>query len=348
MTVRLMGFVCLFAALSLFAQTPPDEQALPEVPVAEPSVQAAQESPIVQTEAGPRRVETQAAETSPFDIVGTATSQSMLRFMEDTTERARIEQIGTSNGSLPGTFRIFSTVSAPMLFGVGGTEKMRIHPDGNVSIGTTYNNGRLAVSGTSASGKALVVDQKTTISATPGSPQHDIGLYVHGVSNVASGVTTSGSVVGGYLHGYNSGPGTQPAAFGVRLFAGNLTQTPAVPGVVTAAYGAHVQVMKAGGTVTNGYAFYATNVEADNDYAFYQAGTDDDNYFAGNVGIGAAVPEHKLHVFGNENTTVRAMVQNASTGADAAGVVLAAVTAGSLASELLALAWRPVPVPRAA
>lgn len=94
----------------------------------------------------------------------------------------------------------------------------------------------------------------------------------------------------------NHGTGTVTNAYG---WNGNISNYGA--GTITNAYGVNSLIARSAGTITNGYAFYAPNVEATNAWGFYQVGTTNNNYFGGSTGIGINLPTNKLHVVATAN-----------------------------------------------
>ena len=173
-------------------------------------------------------------------------------------------------------------------------ERMRIHADGHVTIGTTVPKGVLHLF-KSDPGETIfwsvldaAISSNTTVSGR--------GEVVSATHNVASGVTNGGNLTGSHMVAYNTGTGTLGSTTGLALFSGNGTS-----GTVGTSTGAYIQV--GGGTTTNGYGIWLTDVAATTGYGIYQTGTNDFNYFAGRIGIGTLTPSFPLDVNGNARVT---------------------------------------------
>lgn len=221
---------------------------------------------------------------------------------------AQADYSGTNGAVLlesPATTMLLKAIGAsmPMTFETNGAERMRIFPTGNISIGSVTGSpttdGKLAIFDIGDGTKSLTILHNATIES--GSPfQTDYALWATAKHDIAPGAAQS-LVIGAMLEAYNSGTGSVGGAIGLAAKAGNLNT-----GTITTAYGISVGVGNmgpVGSTLTNGYGIMVSDVVATNDYAFYQAGANDTNYFAGDLGIGALIPAHRLHVVGNAALT---------------------------------------------
>lgn len=203
------------------------------------------------------------------------------------------------NGQILGTSN-----DRPVVFGTNNAERLRIHSNGKISIGTT-----------AATDARLYLQHIATIAAT--GAQSDTGMHVVEGNAVPAGMTNSGGVIGGRMDAWNYGPGVMAFATGGYFRAGSVAGP--TPGPVTYALALQAEVRADGGPVTNGYGLYVQDIHATNDYGIYQYAANDSNYFAGNVVIGT-VPNQAvtmLEVKGNAHfsgvvtgTNIRAQYQD--------------------------------------
>jgi hypothetical protein len=218
---------------------------------------------------------------------GTAASKQ-IRFFQGTTQTAKISSTGSgSTGATGGgnALQLWNFANGSMVIGTNDVERMRIFPDGDVSIGAPVdNNARLTLLGGTAGGQALVATQVTATIAT--AARNDYGMILEARDSISTGVANNGSVVGAQIIGRNNGLGSLYAAVGGRFTAGNI-----VAGTVTNAYGVLSEVVKgpAPGVVVNGYGLYVSDIQADNGYGVYQIGADDVNVLRGKVVIGQPI-----------------------------------------------------------
>jgi hypothetical protein len=231
-----------------------------------------------------------------------AAASTMIGFNESSSLKAEISSAGSGNTAANGganALKIWNYANAPMVFGTNSVEAMRIRPDGSLNIGTDVQGARLAVRDTRfGGGTALSMVHESTVSTN--AADNDFGLYLRSHQAVAAGVTNSQGIVSSHNEAYNTAGGTIATIVGSRVRAGVQPNGPA--GVVSSVFGTRIYVDAGNGTVTNGYALYIDNVQANNAWGVYQADSSDLNYFGGSVGIGTAPgAQYKLHVAGNAN-----------------------------------------------
>jgi hypothetical protein len=201
------------------------------------------------------------------------------------------------NGLIVGT-----QPSIPILFGTNLIERMRIHANGDVAIGSTTDQGKLFVLGTADNGRAFYTQQNSAVESS--ATQWDYGFQSDAFDSVSPGATNSGGITGAFIAGWNRGTlpsapdfsGTVTYATGGRFVAGNYWT--ATAGTVVNAYAIQAQVSRGTGaaSVTNGYGVRIENIDATNDWGVYQVDASDDNYFAGRVGVGTTAPQDALHI----------------------------------------------------
>ncbi|HEV7767362.1 MAG TPA: hypothetical protein VGQ76_20340 [Thermoanaerobaculia bacterium] len=216
-----------------------------------------------------------------------APAGKQLRFLSGSTPTAFLVSYGSATTSPAGggnSLHLTNLMNAPTVFGTNGTERMRIHADGGLSVGMTDKiaNARLSVFNTIDAATSIFGYSYTTIESTM--VQNDWGVRGVVLNNIPStGSFNEGAITGGQFEAYNVGPGALYAAIAGRFIAGNNTGT---SGAVTDAYGLHTAVNKGNGTVATGYGLYVGAVDATADWGVFQSGSTDTNYFAGNVIIG--------------------------------------------------------------
>jgi hypothetical protein len=218
-----------------------------------------------------------------------AAAYAGLRMVEGGTVKAEVSS--ASSGSTtpnegPNAMRIMNYMNAPTVFATSGLERMRIFGNGNVSIGGPWSQARLAVFDYADGTIASVLQHDATVEAN--TTQNDYAALYTSFNRIPSGVTNSGTVVGGQFEAWkvkavNGTSGTLSNAIAGRFFAGNDS---ASAGSITDAYGVVVQVQAGGGSVLNGKAIYISDTQAANDFGIYQVAADDTNFFAGNMIVG--------------------------------------------------------------
>lgn len=309
MYFRFLTLACLFAALSVFAQTP-------NVPVPEP---AATPGGIVQSNA-----DESSAAGRPLRV-------------------AVESNVTGTNGDLlldapPSPFQtgvVLRAASGPMGFFTGGGERMRIFTNGHIGIGGPYDNGRLGVYEYTDLGRALTALLQTAVETS--TSQTEIASITSALHSVAAGATNSGTITGSHVEAWNFDAGTISELFAHRALAGvwpgktgvitnaygSQVYVTAGSGAITNAYGVLALVSKGSGSMANGFGVYVADVDATNDWGVYQAGADDTNYFAGNVAIGttSSPTGAKLEVLGNAHVTGNVNVSGSITGATVLGAV---------------------------
>lgn len=230
-----------------------------------------------------------------------------LRMLEGGTLKAEVSSASSGSSTPnegPNTMRIMNYMNAPTVFATSGLERMRIFGNGNVSIGGPWNQARLAVFDYADGTIASVLHHDATIEAN--TSQTDYAALYTSFERIPSGVTNSGTVVGGQFEAWKfkalSGTsGTLSNAIAGRFFVGNESTS---AGSITDGTGIVVQVQSGLGTVTNGKAIYIGDTQATNDYGIYQVSADDSNYFAGNMSVGtlpAVAGVFALEVNGHAN-----------------------------------------------
>jgi len=165
------------------------------------------------------------------------------------------------------------------------TERMRLLPNGHLSIGTPADLGF----------RTNVYD---TLTVTAN------GHFINGAAtfrtgqNVGAGLSSTGASSALQAIAANEGNGSLFQTMGNHIWVGISGGT---SGSVTNAFGTYVQIVKGSGTIANGFGLYVEDVQATNGWGIYQAGSTDGNYFAGKVGIGTAPTGNALEVVGNVN-----------------------------------------------
>jgi hypothetical protein len=225
-----------------------------------------------------------------------------LQFFEGTTLKGGLYAFSSGIPGAPGgvnSLMLSNSLSAPLVFGTNGTERMRINGGGNVAI--NYNgdppDARLLVQGGTGNAKGVFITHQPLVSSNV--THADMGLAIQSQQNVLPGVTNSGTLLGMYSWTNLIGTGVLANLTGAQIQTGTT-----VAGTINSMIGVRVQsVLAANSTIGTGYAVYLDDVQATNDYGFFQAASNDTNFFAGNVMIGgspsAATSSHALAVTGS-------------------------------------------------
>lgn len=235
---------------------------------------------------------------------GAGRSASLIRFGQPLAGWSEVVQTD-GNGLIVGTL-----YQKPLLFGTYTQERMRIHPGGNVAIGTTNDSAKLTLASTTDHSKLLSMTYTPTVEAN--ATQEDTGAHVFAGTNVLPGVTNSGWMIASQAEAWNTGLGVLSYAVGGRFYAG---VPPSYPGgTVQHARGVEAGVLKGSGTVVNGYGVFIGDVQATNSYGVYQASSVNGNHLAGNTAIGCMPTANKLEVCGNARFEGNAHFTGAVTG----------------------------------
>jgi hypothetical protein len=211
-----------------------------------------------------------------------------------------------------------AATSALRVFNAGNSELLRVSASGNVGIGTPSPTSRLMVKNDVAGMWGLVIEQRSTVSAS--GDVSDVASSSAAHITIPAGVTNSGSALGTSGLVYLQGGGTLASAYGLFGWANIASGTPSVAN----AYGVWTGVNRNTGTIQNGYGVYISDVGATNDYGVYQAGVDDSNYFGGDVRVGLVVPPgtaftNKMTVNGHVTVAGNINVSGTITGASVIG-----------------------------
>jgi len=239
---------------------------------------------------------------------GTTAATTLLRFFEGGVYKAYLMSANSAAASVTGganSLHLWNRLNAPLLLATNNIERIRIHGEGNVSIGSTKDMAKLFVwnvqgGGTAIqSGMAAAIDSDVT--------QHNTAATFLAVDQIQAGFTNSGSVTGQRLRASVALGGTVAQTVGQLIEAG---VTPGNAGNVTTAYGSKIHLTApAGSSLANGYGVYIADVEAATKaWGIYQAGTNDTNYLGGQLRLGAetvtaGTETAKLHITGNAHVT---------------------------------------------
>jgi len=216
-----------------------------------------------------------------------------------------------NTGTTAGTNFLGTTDAKDIVFKTNSAEWMRILTGGSVGIGTTGPIAKLHIYQTNPAIYTtlysqfvpnLTADQTSNLHAswniiTPASA-YNISAGIYGaVNRVEPQATQSGNITDAYGSTndiLNSGTGTISFALGSVSYVENFSS-----GTITNAYGlkSYISNHPAGGIITNGYGIFIDEIQATNKWSIYANDGSAPSYFAGNVGIGMAVPSAKLHVY---------------------------------------------------
>ncbi|MDE2072430.1 MAG: DUF2793 domain-containing protein [Alphaproteobacteria bacterium] len=230
--------------------------------------------------------------------------------------------------------------------GASWTEALHVTGAGNVGIGTAAPGYPLTVSGqselvgnvgigaaprsdtwlylkgtiTNASNNGAYLRPSTVVTA---SGTNYINFFQIDASDmeISSGATDSGYRVGFQAAAYAGSAlfqGTLAAAYGSWNRAG--ISVAGAGGAMTNVYGTYSEVLNssANGTITNAYGVYISNSDTagtiSKRFDLYASSANARNYFAGDVGIGTAVPSYKAHVNGTFGVAPGSSVSPANNG----------------------------------
>ncbi|HYO76982.1 MAG TPA: hypothetical protein VE010_11005 [Thermoanaerobaculia bacterium] len=243
---------------------------------------------------------------SNSDTGASSNSYSGILLGEGATNRAQIATMNSASNYNPNGLQIWNLANGPTFFATNNLERMRIHADGNVTVGSTTNSGaRLYVVDSRDGMTAMQVGLTPTVEAN--ATQNEFGVVSHVVEQIQPGIANAGGVTA------FSGRASVALGGQIGLTRGLYVESgiqPGYAGTVTNAYGAQIVLMNgASGTMTNGYGLHISDVPATTSaFGVYQAGGNDSNYFAGQIRVGstALATTHetaKLHVTGDAHFT---------------------------------------------
>lgn len=205
---------------------------------------------------------------------------------QNPVERAistEVDVSGTSGTLLfeAGTDTILRSNNALRFQTGGATDRVWFHSNGHASFGASNDQARLSLFEYGDGARALNAYHRSTVETTV--TQNDFGAAFQMYTDIAAGVTNSGSMYGIHVDARNFGPGTVADINGASIYAGNYSTG---AGSATNVRGLFTQVQSLSGTIQNGYGVVIADTLATNDWGLYQTGASDSNYFAGNVIIG--------------------------------------------------------------
>jgi len=170
--------------------------------------------------------------------------------------------------------------------------RLMIDGSGSVRVGTTSSgHHKLAVSGGIIAYNSNGYDSEfyiynPAISSNSANYYKALDLYANDYG-ISAGVTDGGYRIGLGVQGYVNDPGFQGTLgnqYGIWARHGSYSGS----GTINNSYGVYIDTLTSGST-TFGYL-----------YGLYQNSSAAMNYFAGNVGVGTAMPQTSLHVVGNQ------------------------------------------------
>jgi hypothetical protein len=231
---------------------------------------------------------------------GTA-AYGTLQFFEGTTPKGGLYAFSSGTPGAPGginSLMLSNALSAPLILGTSGTERMRVNADGSVAMNYAgVFPARLTVQHGNDNSSGIFVTHQPLVEASI--TQNDAGISIQTQENVQAGATNSGSVIGLNSWSQLMGTGVLANLTGAQILTGTT-----VAGTITNMFGVRVQsTAVANSTIGSAFAVYLDDVQGTNDYGFFQASSNDTNYFAGNVLIGgspsAATSPYALTVQGD-------------------------------------------------
>lgn len=235
---------------------------------------------------------------------GTASAPALrsLRFTAGATTMAQISSVGSgSTGHAGGAnaLLLWNHMSAPAVIGTADAERMRVHANGNVTVGSTVDYSRLGVHDARDTGFAFRTIKETVVEANVTQSEHAAGISA--VQTVNAGAENYGAAIGAYASAHRRGAGRSWRTIAMHAATG-VEQGHA--GSVSQAIGVLVDIARdSTATIDGGYGIMINDVNASAAFGIYQSGSNDANYFAGKVGIGTYQPTHSLHVVGSGRVT---------------------------------------------
>ncbi|HEV7764125.1 MAG TPA: hypothetical protein VGQ76_03895 [Thermoanaerobaculia bacterium] len=222
-----------------------------------------------------------------------APAYSGLRFAEGSTLKGWLLSLGSGSTATAGganAMALWNLASAPLVFGVGSSERMRISPDGTVALNHAGTfNARLLVQHGVDNSNGIFVSHQPTVETTVS--QTDKGLAIQVTESVLTGATNNGDLYGSHSWTFMTGQGV------LHRMHGALIETGATGGgTIDEVFGLRLtSVLSSGSSAGFGYGVFVEDVAATSDYAFYQTGINDTNYMAGNVIIGGTPTTSSLY-----------------------------------------------------
>ena len=169
-----------------------------------------------------------------------------------------------------------SSVTYSTLYGTRNNNQY----SGTGNVNTLYGNYTIA-SNNSASATASNVygSLSSARNTSTGAVNAAYGSWNRAINSSTGTLTTAYGVYG---NTNNASTGTLTTSYGVYGLVGG-------SGTMGTGYGVYASVNTIG-TLTTGYGLYIDTVTGTTNYGLYQASSSNQNYFAGNVGVGTAVP----------------------------------------------------------
>jgi hypothetical protein len=224
-----------------------------------------------------------------------------LRFSAGATTMAQITSVGSASTGVAGganALQLWNHMSAPTVFGTADAERMRILANGNITVGSTADYGRLGVYDNRDAGYAFRSIKETVIEGN--AVQFEHAAIASTVETVNTAVQNDGAAVGTYTSAYRQGSGRSWRVIGLQSAAGIVQGH---DGSVSQAIGFLIGIGKGSGVIDAGYGVLIEDIDATAGFGVYQSGANDSNFFAGKIGVGTTAPTHSLHVVGSGRVT---------------------------------------------